>query len=216
MSAKNRGKTPNAHAFYATDPRLVSALLRRIDAGEGPPLVGLNLPPDPLDPLPVWCDPCAGDGAIVRAVESYRTGGRTWLTSDIRKESEAAIIGDFRDPTLAGGAEVYITNPPFTDDEEGGPERERDLMLVFAKGCVERGAEGSNTMLLLPFGFFTAIKRLPFLATRKWDVWPLSPRPSFGLNKHGKKGTDASHYVWVRTGPGVDGRFWPTIDWRRG
>lgn len=217
MSAKNRGKKVNAHAFYPTDPRLVSGLLRRIEAGEGPPLIGLNQLPDPFDPLPIWCDPCSGDGAIVRAVEGYRAGGRTWLTSDIRRDSTADIIGDFRDPRLVGGADVYLTNPPYGDDEEEGDiDRERDLALAFAQGCVEKGAPGSNTILLVRFGFFTALRRLSFVNARKWDVWPVSPRPSFGLNKLGKKGTDATEYIWTRTGPGVEGRHWPTIDWRRG
>jgi hypothetical protein len=217
VSAKNRGKKPNAHAFYPTDGRLVSALLRRIDAGEGPPLPGLNLPPDPLEPMPLWCDPCSGDGAIVRAVEAYRPGGRAWLTADIRRDAAADIIGDFRDPKIAAGADVYITNPPYGDDEaDGDPDRERDLVLAFAQGCTEKGALDAHTLLLVRFGFFTALRRLPFLRRHRWDVWPLSPRPSFGLNKDGKKGTDATEYVWVRTGRGVEGKFFETIDWRRG
>ncbi len=217
MSAKNRGKTVNPHAVYPTDPRLPRALLRAIDAGQGPPLLGLNRAPDPTDPLPIWCDPCANDRAIVRAVESYRAGGRTWLTADIRQNTDADIIGDFRNPSIGAGANVYLTNPPYIDDEPDGedPDRERDLMLVFARGCIEKGAPGCETILLVPFGFFTALRRLEFVNERLWDVWPLSPRPSFGLNKHGKKGTDATHYVWIRHGPEVTGRLWPTLDWRR-
>ncbi len=217
MSAKNRGKATNPHAFYPTDPRLVSSVLRRIDAGEGPPLIGLNRLPDPMDPVPVWCDPCVGDGAIVRAVEAYRPGGRSWLTADIRRDTAADIVGDFRSADLVAGADVYITNPPYGDDEEDGdPDRERDLVLAFAQGCTERGAPGANTLLIVRFGFFTALRRLPFLAKHRWDAWPYSPRPSFGLNKQGKKGTDATEYVCIRTGPEIEGRLWPTIDWRRG
>jgi hypothetical protein len=216
MSAKGRGKKTNTHAFYPTDPRLVRAVLRAIDAGQGPPLVGLNQAPDPCDPIPLWADPCAGDGAIVRAVESYRPGGREWLTADIRHDAAADIVGDFRNPVFASGADVYITNPPYGDDEADGvdPNRERDLALAFASGCVEKCAVGGNVLLLVRFGFFTALRRLSFVNARRWDVWPISPRPSFGVNALGKKGTDATEYVWIRTGPKVEGRFFPTLDWR--
>lgn len=216
VSAKNRGKEPNKHAFYPTDPRLVRALLRAIDAGQGPPLLGLNQTPDPTDPLPLWCDPCAGDGAIVRAVESYRAGGRAWMTADIRHDAASDVVGDFREADLAAGADVYITNPPYGDDSDADLSRhERDLVLAFAEGCTAKGGPESNTLLLVRFGFFTALRRVPFTSSRRWDVWPVSPRPSFGVNALGKKGTDATEYVWIRTGHEVEGRFWPTLDWRR-
>ena len=98
MSAKNRGTVTVKHAVYPSDPRLVRGLLRAIDAGHGPPLLGLNRAPDPCDPLPIWCDPCANDRAIVRAVESYRAGGRIWMTADIRPEAASLSAGR---PTLA-------------------------------------------------------------------------------------------------------------------
>lgn len=138
------------------------------------------------------------------------------MTADIRHDAAADIVGDFRDKHLAAGADVYLTNPPYGDDEPDGdaPERERDLALAFASGCLDKGAPNANVILLIRFGFFTALRRVAFVNARRWDVWPVSPRPSFGLNKLGKKGTDATEYVWVRTGPEVEGRFFPTIEWK--
>lgn len=216
MSAKHRtmGKTPNPFAVYPTDPRLVRALLRaHVEQDQGPPLPGLNAPLDACDPMPVWCDPCANDGAIVRAVESYRSGGRVWLTADIRPEAKVDIVGDFRDPDVACGADVYLTNPPYTDEEE--PDQDKaDLMLAFARECCAKRAPNGHVLLLVRFGFFTALRRQPFIRSAPWDCYPLTPRPSFGVNKRGKKGTDGTDYVWIANGPGRIGRIWHPLDWR--
>lgn len=279
MSAAGRnGNADNRAAFdfYPTDPRYTRAILIAIDSGASVPgSERRSLYQCPcevcsrgaLRPLPggTWCDPCAGDLSIVRAVEDYYTarspvsgmgGPSDWMTVDIRPESPADRCADFLSPGVAEGADLYFTNPPYgTDDgeepfsdlimkcqrcgvEPGIPcvgargtalktahvERHRAAREIadaaasnafnFVRLQVERMNKGGSVLNLIRFGFFTARERVEWNRAHRADIWPMAPRPSFGLNAKGKKGTDATDYVWARWGEGVTGAHHAPIDWR--
>jgi hypothetical protein len=194
VSATGRGKPREASDLYPTDERITLDFLRRCP-----------LPPG------VWWEPACGDGAIVRAVESWRPGAQTWGLCDVREEAvsfaqvhssnaeiAAARCADFTDPmvgvVLPGEPAVIITNPPFSIAED------------FARTCFLRSTPITITVLLLRVGFVGSTERRGFWQEYpRADVYPIVPRPSFGLNKEGKPGTDASEYAWFVWGPKTRG-----------
>lgn len=205
MSAANRNGNEAHRAafdFYPTDPRYVTAVLARIDrdvkAGRCAPL-----------PRGVWCDPCAGDLSIVRAADAYHASIGAdpveWITVDIQP-GPADICADFLRSDVATGADLYLTNPPY--GAESGDA------FDFVSTCVDRVAPGGGLLFLIRFGFFTARGRVAWNEAHPADIYPMAPRPSFGLNSKGKKGTDATDYVWARWGAGVTGKHHAPIDWR--
>lgn len=206
MSAANRGAVRSEKDFYPTDPRLVRALLRASDAGE--------LPPIPKGGI--WVEPALGDGPIVRAVEEVWPGhGREWITCDVREETGADIIGDFTQPSIAEGGNVYITNPPFSNG----------LQVRFAQSAIEKRAPGGIVILLVNNHFFgprsicidekghRSGDRIKWHKEHRCSRVQLSPRPSFGVNKDGKKGSDQCTYEWAVWGWDDGGRWYGPIDW---
>jgi hypothetical protein len=207
MSATNRGKPREAADFYPTDPRITVDFLRRCP-----------LPPGR------WVEPAVGDGAIVRAVESWRGGDQFWSVADIRPDAPGldmrprltlnmhAACVDWASPLPTDvdwafcDAAVYITNPPFS------------LAETFARRCIERGGPDAFVCLLLRVGILGSRERIDFWREHpNADMYPIVPRPSFGLNKHGKPGTDASEYAWFVWGPGCTGKVHhPTAPWKEG
>lgn len=171
MSAQGRnGNAENRSAFdfYPTDARYVRAVLLAIDGG-GRFGFGESEYRCPcavcsagkLEPLPggIWCDPAAGDLAIVRAVDDFYHPGRgrrgigpeDWITVDIRPETPADIHADFVRTETAIGADVYITNPPYGTDsgeeedagDEANKEKRRAAILARTLGvrCERCGSE---------------------------------------------------------------------------
>lgn len=197
MSRRSNASKDRAapHSFFPTDHRYTRGVLRALTQG------GVDLPGG------LWCDPCVGSGAIVEAVEQARPGMQRWTTCDIRPETGADFIGDFLvDKTAGAGANMYLTNPPF------GPTK--DTVFDFVTAALERRATGGHVLFLIRFGFFAAARRIDFNRAQRVDIYPMAPRPSFGLNKHGRPGTDGTDYVWSHWWPGASGRFGAPIDWR--
>lgn len=59
-----------------------------------------------------------------------------------------------------------------------------------------------EVLLLLPLNFLGAFYRKEFLSAHEpAALFVITPRPSFGKNKHGKKGTDSNEYAWFYWGP---------------
>ncbi len=183
MSATNRGGTRAAYDTYATPAWCVHRLLDRI---------GHTLPRGR------WLEPCAGDGAIIRAVEAWgNVSGYpftevpvTWATNDVRTIYPTVpcvyerFIGDYlfwRDGICA---DVVITNPPYS----------------LAQPIIERALTHARiVIMLLRLNFIASARRAAFMLNNPPDVYVLPNRPSFTGG-----GTDAIEYAWFvwRTEPG--------------
>lgn len=139
-----------------------------------------------------WIDPCAGTGAIPRAVDSHQ--GRSWTLVEIdpsRADISGASRGDFFEvATMFDRFDVAIFNPPFPLAEQ------------FVRACFPIA---DHVVCLQRINW--AAKRGPLLDVFKADIWMLSDRPAFGLNKHGKVGTDATEYAWFHWHKEATGRF---------
>ena len=138
----------------------------------------------------VWLDPCAGDGAIVRAVQSHPAGifRPGWIVSEIRGECRGAleklpglvvppVVGDF----LADGdddriADVVLTNPPYRWAGD------------FLEACSRRAR---FVCFLLRLGFLESEARHAVVSRCPPDVYLLPQRPSFD-----GEGVDATTYGW--------------------
>lgn len=152
-----------------------------------------------------WLEPCAGNGAIIRAC-SVLAFQPVWHADEIRPECEASLrdlahyeIHDFLTQHRPDARySVAITNPPFS------------LSLEFLRRCMEVADE------------VVFLQRLPWLASAKRaglfrrctpDVYVLPDRPSFvnirrrvretkgkntGKLKWVTTTTDATDYGWMR------------------
>jgi hypothetical protein len=182
MSATNRGGQRNPADYYATPAWCVRALL---DAWR--------------PPRGIWCDPCAGDGAIIRAA-----GTGTWTACELREECRAdleqlrarGVVIDYTIGDFLGGEhpvhrpDVIITNPPYC------------LAREFISASLEYAH--SAVAMLLRLNFLGSSSKRLHLFRRMPDVYVLSKRPSFTGG-----GTDACEYAWFvwrkdkGTGPGA-------------
>ena len=194
--------------FFPTDPRITLDFLRRAES---------------VLPSGRWVEPAVGDGAIVQAVETWRPGQQSWSVCDIRADAGGLgfVSGTGRAVTWTAqhdwtdilpntdvdaftGADVYITNPPFAVAES------------FARRCFERGGPAATVALLLRLNFLGSYERMPFWREYpKVDTYYIVPRPSFGVNKAGKKGTDSCEYAFFVWGPKSTGAVHhPTAPWK--
>lgn len=187
MSSTSRGGKRNESDVYPTPSWCVHRLLEHLPC----PVSGL------------WLEPAAGDGAIIRAVEEVNPSKkRIWTAVELRKEclepivsarvSEIVIDNFFSVNhkslgTVHGGRitgqpfDVIVTNPPFSLAEE------------FIRACLPLAR---TTIMLLRLNFFGSEGRADFLRSHAPDIYALPNRPGFGLNKHGKPGTDSIEYGW--------------------
>jgi hypothetical protein len=158
-----------AHDFYPTPAWVVRAL---VESGEIPSGRVWDS----------WLDPCAGEGAIIRAVPEV-----AWSAMEIRPECEElledaagvgnVVIGDFLTEGHPGDPSWVVTNPPFR------------LAADFARAGLEACSQG--VAMLLPLGWLgSCSKRLDLLRSPP-DVLVLSKRPSFT-----GRGTDVQSYAW--------------------
>lgn len=122
------------------------------------------------------------------------------VTVDIREDSRAQIKRDFfslpnlpspRDADGLGTFDIVITNPPFAYAMD---YIKKSLDLVKYDGLV---------IMLLRLNFFGSELRRDFLQQNPpLFCYVHSQRMSFGLNRHGKKGTDSieyCHMIWQRS-----------------
>ncbi len=137
-----------------------------------------------------WIDPCAGDGLLIEAVRAYaaRMGfpPMWWDAVELRPECEEklaaradkVIISDFM-KVVPARYDVVMTNPPFSLAEE------------YVRACTPIA---QRTLLLLRLNWIE--RHTDIIDLKQPDIWVLPDRPSFGRNKHGKIGTDATAYAW--------------------
>lgn len=154
-------------------------------------------------------EPCAGTGAIAKVLKSV--GLHVWCNEidparatrcrDIARRGEdydwITVEHDFLSYDVLGGWDLCLTNPPFS------------LALAF----VEKSLRIAKcTVMLLPLNFMSSIGRVEFNTKHPAHVHVLPRRPSFGLNKHGKPGTDAQDYGWFQWGgPGYVPSKWEPL-----
>jgi hypothetical protein len=140
-----------------------------------------------------WCEPAAGDGAIVRAV-NQKVLETTWIAVERdRKTSERlaglfdgfdqVLVDDFLEVPAARfkfRPEVVIGNPPYSL-AEAFVRRSRSLW------------PGAQVMFLLRLGFLASAERASLWADAGHpDVYVLPDRPSFT----GDGRTDGADYAW--------------------
>lgn len=158
MSATNRGRERIKDDAYLTPSWSVHRLLEKITLPAGR-----------------WLEPCAGEGAIIRAVNEKRKDV-VWGAAEVRPECLPALkklgfdkgsLVDFLrlDPNeLVGKFEVVFTNPPYSLAEE----------------FLERGLEVCpHVVFLLRLNFLGSSDRHFFLKEYTPDVYVLPNRPSF-------------------------------------
>jgi hypothetical protein len=138
-------------------------------------------------PMPTL-DPCAGDGALLRAAPSPRTIRGIELDPDLVRESadiEGPPVQLSHGNGLTAGysGEHILMNPPYND------------ALRWVQKAVD---EAASACVLLRLGFMGAQSRNAF-----WNAHPpralvvLSTRPSFRPDPEtGKMTTDSADYGW--------------------
>jgi hypothetical protein len=191
MSSTNRGGERSEADYYPTPGWCVKRLL------EHPTLFRMQ------EQAGEWLEPCIGDGAIVRAVNSSLRRYNPeyplprWTGCDIRPECAAEVAGlglmyfaqrDFT--TLPPGLkfDVSISNPPFS----------------IAMDIIEASMVQANvTIMLLRVNFLGSAERQPWFLKHKPDVYLLPNRPSFIGGK-----TDSIEYAWFVWGLTDGGHFY--------
>jgi hypothetical protein len=167
VSATGRGTKRKRHDAYGTPPWCVWRLLEAVDLPAGR-----------------WIEPCAGDGAIIRAVDSKRSDVR-WSAVEIREnmvprlEATGAIVQcrDFLGIDFVDEADVIISNPPY----------------AMAEQVIRKSVELAPIVaMLLRINFLASIERRDWLAEFMPDVFVLPNRPSFTGGP-----TDATEYAWM-------------------
>lgn len=141
-------------------------------------------------------EPCAGDGAIVRAVQAhYRSP--LWTCVEIRPEAAPTLaplapgrvaIGDFLSVELEDAEfEAVITNPPY------------ELAMEFVQKIV---GKVDVAAFLLRLNFLASEDRAEFMREHPPDVLVIPNRPCFKrVWSQGPKGwklttSDATEYAW--------------------
>lgn len=179
MSAKGRSVLPpNESEVFETPTWCVDRLLESHEL--------------PQHGLMRWLEPCAGDGAIIKATQNYAKRTQTydnitWHANELRPDIDTTAAPCWWtsnyltwDPERLKEYHVVISNPPFSLAQE-----------VIVKSW------GAKTIcMLLRVNFLGSIERSHWLRNNMPDVLVLPNRPPFSLNKHGKLAVDATEYAW--------------------
>lgn len=172
MSATGRGAERLPDEAYCTPAWCVRRLLEEIPSAQ----ISGNR----------WLDPCAGDGAIVKAVHAQGLIEIDWTVCEIRDacmshlhalfvSSAGVVHGDFFDRPWEP-FDVAIANPPFST-----AQRFIDRMMQLA----------STVIVLQRVNYASSEKRCAFMREFPPEVYVLPNRPSFTGG-----GTDATEYAW--------------------
>ena len=182
------------HDFYQTPPWCVDGILAELFPA--PPAGS-----EALAHVGHWVDPCAGNGALIRAVDAWAARCEhqkiaiLWqacevaerhtreLQASLGRDSLGMRIGDtlqWLDPDIhyqRARFDVCFMNPPFKDAQ------------AFCQWGIEHA---QTTIALLRLGFLETSKRNPWLrANMPAAVYVLPNRPSFTGT-----GTDGTAYAW--------------------
>jgi hypothetical protein len=191
MSSRGRGEDQGGeHEIYPTPAWCVRRLLE-------------HLGPQVLQPG-LWLEPCAGYGAIIRAVNSQPGDDWKriiWSACEIRPEPESLLtsalevtgsppplIGDFlSDPRidLLRECRVVLANVPFSLAEQ------------FLLKCMAL-APLATVVFLLRSNFIGGEERCQWLRDHVPDTYALPNRPQFR-----GEGSDSTEYSWMVWEPGA-------------
>lgn len=145
------------------------------------------------------CDPCAGRGAILRALQhGYRPGSEKPKLYGFEIQQDLvsfepgqpdiqiadALATDWGKPNLV------VMNPPYSQAE------------TFVRRALAELAPQGTLAVLLRLGFVATQTRRLFWKGRQADLYVLERRPNFRGS-----GCDASEYAWFMFGPGCLGRW---------
>lgn len=179
MSSTNRGSARAADDFYRTPGWVTRAILPHLD----------------ISSHDTVCDPCAGEGAILREIAR----GTPW---GIELDPERAHECDGVCSCRAGNAlapapwgvtapDVVIMNPPFS------------LALEFCERALREVVPGGTVAALMRLAMVAGQKRAAFWKAHPADVYVLPRRPSFTGH-----GTDSADYAWFVWGIMRGNRWW--------
>ena len=131
----------------------------------------------------IW-EPACGSGKMLSVLEIW---GSYVLGSDIHTGADFLFC-----PSLPEGSkwDAIITNPPYSLAQE-----------FVERAKLWRASERSLIVMLLRVNFLGSQKRGAWLRANTPSVYVSPRRPSFGTNKDGKRGTDATEYAWFIWGP---------------
>jgi 16S rRNA G966 N2-methylase RsmD len=177
MSSTKRGGVRNRHDTYPTPSWAVRRIIEALTPRGGR-----------------WLEPCAGNGAIIRAIGALPRGPvMSWTAVEIRKQPislikkslssshDVVVCGDFLadspHPDWPKQFDMAITNPPFS------------LAMPFIEKC---RTISRHTVMLLRLNFLASEERSAFMQATRPDVYVLPNRPSFVRN--GK--VDSIEYAW--------------------
>jgi hypothetical protein len=152
---------------YPTPDWLINAIV---------PLLETLAPQTILEPA------CGSDQAIVKILKRAFPKAEV-VASDIVPPWNCDFLTMEPDPIF----DVIISNPPFYVSEQ---------FIRHAMGF-RRNRERSSVIMLNRINFLGSKARAKWL--REWppSIYVTPRRPSFGLNKHGKPGTDATEFAWM-------------------
>jgi hypothetical protein len=175
----------------------------------------------------IWMEPCAGDGAIIRAVQTFfmdewrdahpgeapATAGPNfafgpghWYANEKRAACRKALkklpnvgvtIGDFLKFKPDNGFPVYDNGVPELDLLITNPPFSLAMEFILHARKI---FPGTPLCFLLRLNFLESQKRASFFKTAMPDVYVLPKRPSFMGN-----GTDATGYGWFIWRPALEG-----------
>lgn len=135
-----------------------------------------------------WLEPAVGDGAIVRAVDTWFEKHKLlpveWTTIDIREEVAPSIIGPFQTEPRPG-FDVIITNPPFSQADE------------FVRTALRSKAR--IMVMLLSSSWPGGAKRNTFVREHTPDQYLIPDRISFD-----RQGNDYVYHSWFVWGDHID------------
>lgn len=128
-----------------------------------------------MDKVNSFCEPCYGTGAIWDLINSPQ---KHWFEIEMGR--------DYLNGGVKPKVQLTLTNPPFS----------------LAKDFIDMAMSHSKTVImLLRLNFLGAQCRKEWWQSRIPDqIYVLSTRPKFSVNKHGKLGSDASEYGWFLWG----------------
>ena len=179
MSATNRGKARVANDFYPTPAWLTEAIVP-----------ALHLRVRASGDLRIL-EPACGEGAIVKALRKNFAWARIDSFDVVDGErydfGTGVFYGEMLDflkmkPKL--DYDLIITNPPYS------------LAREFVEQAFKwRRDKDSLVVMLLRVNFLGSQERGPWLRAHTPSIYESPRRPSFGKNKGGKPGTDATEYA---------------------
>jgi hypothetical protein len=147
-----------------------------------------------------WLEPCAGEGAIIHAVNERVLNIHQWTAVELREECLPAlssivgdltgvIIGDILHMTpSAARYDVCITNPPFS------------IALDVIRACLPLA---THCFFLERLNFLGTAERHAFFRERMPDVYVIPDRISF--TSDGK--ADSIEYAWFHWWASESGRI---------